>query len=147
MATQVHEVPDGNYLEADGFTIWWSDTQPDRIHLTLSRDERFTDEHGGKPGIRVVFSSNPRSADYNPATFNRLARALDAAGKEAPAEVPVHSRKLADRPKVVAELLGESNAVPEPLLDFAALGWSTCPACFAVVVDSEGHAAACPATK
>jgi hypothetical protein len=55
------------------FNIFWHPGQPDRIHMATS-DSTFTDETGGKPGIRVVFSSNPRSADYNPATFNRLKR-------------------------------------------------------------------------
>lgn len=69
-----------------------------------TNDPLFTDEQGDRPGIRVVFSSNPRSADYNPATFNRLARALDAAGVAAPSPVPVHPRHLRHRDGVINQL-------------------------------------------
>ena len=80
------------------FTAFWDPGQPDRIHLATA-DDRFTDENGAKPGIRIVFSSNPGSADYNPGSYNRVARALRAIGAPAPAEdVVVASRKLKDRP-------------------------------------------------
>lgn len=85
------------------FNIFWHPGQPDRIHMATN-DPTFTDEQGAKPGIRVVFSSNPRSVDYNPATFNRLARALSAAGAAAPAEVPVHPRHLRYRDAVIKQL-------------------------------------------
>lgn len=85
------------YLVIDGFKAWWDEKQPDRIHITNS-DDRFLDDHGVKPGLRIVFSSNPRSADYNPNGYNRVARALRAVGAPAPAEdVPLRSRKLKDR--------------------------------------------------
>jgi hypothetical protein len=62
-----------------------------------SADPRFTDEHGNKLGWHLVFDSNPRSANYNPAYFNRCARALRAAGKAAPPDIRVRSRRLRDR--------------------------------------------------
>ena len=79
------------------FNIFWHPGQPDRIHMATS-DAAFVDEAGGKPGIRVVFSSNPRSADYHPANFNRLARWLAAQGEPAPDPVPVADRQLGRRP-------------------------------------------------
>ncbi len=88
------------------FNIFWASSQPDRIHMATN-DPSFTDEVGGKPGIRVVFSSNPRSVDYNPATFNRLARALKASGADAPEEVPVHPRHLRYRDAVTKKLGAE----------------------------------------
>jgi hypothetical protein len=97
------------------FKIFWHPGQPDRIHMATN-DPAFVDEAGGKPGIRVVFSSNPRSVDYNPSTFNRLARALKAAGAEAPVEVPVHRRHLRYRDAVMRELGVEDvsdNELPE----------------------------------
>ena len=110
------------------FNIFWDPGQPDRIHMATN-DPAFVDEDGGKPGIRVVFSRNPRSADYNPATFNRLARALKAAGAAAPGEVPVHPRHLRYRDAVIKKLgvddvpdnqLPESNSKGKlTLADFA----------------------------
>lgn len=98
------------------FNIFWQPSQPDRIHMATN-DERFVDEDGGKPGIRVVFSSNPRSVDYNPSTFNRLARALAVAGAAAPAEVPIHPRHLRYRDAVIDQLGAapvEDKDLPEP---------------------------------
>jgi len=97
------------------FNIFWSPSQPDRIHMATN-DPEFTDEVGGKPGIRVVFSSNPRSVDYNPATFNRLARALKAGGADAPDEVPVHPRHLRYRDAVIKQL-GAENVPDNDLPD------------------------------
>ncbi len=85
------------------FNIFWHSGQPDRIHMATN-DPSFTDEQGSKPGIRVVFSSNPRSVDYNPATFNRLARALAKAGAAAPSQVPLHPRHLRYRDAVIKQL-------------------------------------------
>ena len=85
------------------FNIFWHPGQPDRIHMATN-DSTFTDETGGKPGIRVVFSSNPRSVDYNPATFNRLARALKDAGAHAPSPVPIHPRHLRYRDAVIKQV-------------------------------------------
>ncbi|UUZ58703.1 hypothetical protein [Nocardioides sp. B-3] len=63
--------------------VWWATTEPERIHFVVA-DGRMTDDLGEKPGLRLVFSSNPKSADYNPANFNRCARMLRDAGKPAP---------------------------------------------------------------
>jgi hypothetical protein len=56
-----------------------------------------TEEDGSKPGLRIVFSSNPESADYNPGNFNRMARYLKANGKSHPETVEKSSRRLRDR--------------------------------------------------
>jgi hypothetical protein len=146
-------------------TIWWAkDSDPTRIHLTTG-DPRFTDENGGRLGLRVVFSSNPRSADYNPGNFNRCARALADAGIAAPDLVPVHPRHLKQRSGVIAELAAEeaaaaadtalgdvadstapaslSTASGASIADPAEYGWATCPICWSIVVDLDAHAATC----
>lgn len=118
------------YLIIDGFKAFWHASQPDRMHLAID-DARFVDENGEKPGIRIVFSSNPASADYNPANFNRLARALREQGAPAPAEdVPVASRKLKDRIAVTP---------PAKQGSVADCGWSECPTCKSIVTDLAGH--------
>lgn len=89
-------IPAGDYLVLDGLNVWWNANDPDRIHLATNRDD-IVDDDGEKPGLRIVVSSNPGSADYNPGNFNRLARWLDANGKAAPATVPKASRRLKDR--------------------------------------------------
>ena len=86
-----------DHLTVDGVTIWWDSSQPTRMHYTVN-DPRFTDAAGERPGIRVVFSSDPKSADYNPNNINRCARALREEGKPAPKhDVPESSRRLRDR--------------------------------------------------
>jgi hypothetical protein len=140
-------------------TVWWAPQETDRVHLTTG-DPRFTDEAGGRLGLQVVFSSNPKSADYNPGNFNRVARALADAGIPAPPEVPVHRRHLRYRSQVMADVaaaetatsaaeqLGE-EAIPEAgapgaagQTDPAEFGWGACDKCKAVVVDLEGHVCA-----
>ncbi len=81
----------------DGFSVWWHEDTPDRIRMATS-DPAIRGEDGDKPGLQVVFSSNPRSADYHPANFNRLARWLAAQGEPAPEPVPVADRQLGRRP-------------------------------------------------
>lgn len=88
------------YDGKDGFMakcrVVWNPKQPDRINFYVSADE-FTDEHGEKAGMWLVFSSNPKSADYNPGYFNRSVRWLKMHNLAQPAETKIHSRKLADR--------------------------------------------------
>lgn len=146
-------------------TIWWAkDSDPTRIHLTTG-DPRFADENGSRLGLRVVFSSNPRSADYNPGNFNRCARALADAGIDAPNLVPVHPRHLKQRSGVIAELAAQDAAAAADtaladvaggtdaaglttasgvtVADPAEYGWATCPTCWSVVVDLDAHAEVC----
>jgi hypothetical protein len=82
-------------------TVWY-DEGTQSIHLTCN-DPRLTDENGQKPGFRTVFNANPRSADYSPANFNRLARYLRQQGKPAPAEAELHPRQLAQRDDVIRQ--------------------------------------------
>ncbi|MDT7805003.1 MAG: hypothetical protein QOI78_8436 [Actinomycetota bacterium] len=83
----------------------WYDEKGGEIHLTCN-DPRLTDENGQKPGFRTVFNANPRSADYSPANFNRLARYLRQQGKPAPAEAELHPRQLAQRDDVIRQAGG-----------------------------------------
>lgn len=126
--------------EKDPFEVWYS-AEDNTIHLTCN-DKRLTDENGQKPGFRVVFSANPRSADYNPGLFNRFARLLRAQDKPAPAEdAPLMSRRLDQRRKVIADLAAVA-VTAEPLgkaADPKAFGWDMCPTCSAVVVNLPKH--------
>jgi hypothetical protein len=105
----------------------------------VTDDPRLTDENRERPGFRVTFNGNPKSADYNPANLNRLARLLCDNGQPAPAEVPVKKRQLSLRSKVIAELTAESVRATGKPADPSVFGWTTCPACSAVVVDVERH--------
>lgn len=88
--------PAGDYLVLNGLNVWWNPSDPDRIHLATSQPD-IVDDHGEKPGLRIVFSSNPNSADFNPGNFNRIARWLAANGKAAPPLTEAASRRLRDR--------------------------------------------------
>jgi hypothetical protein len=82
----------------DGFYVWWHEDTPDRIRLASSNPDIVGDD-GEKPGLQIAFSSNPRSADYHPANFNRLARWLELSGEPHPDPVPVADRRLDRRPQ------------------------------------------------
>ncbi len=90
-------VPAGNYLVLDGLNVWWNPNDPERIHLATNRPD-IVDDAGEKPGLRIVFSNNPNSADYSPGNFNRISRWLTANDKPAPPLVTQASRRLRDRP-------------------------------------------------
>jgi hypothetical protein len=87
------------------FNVWY-DEDNQAIHLTCT-DPRLTDENKQKPGFFTEFNANPRSADYDPANFNRFARYLRQQGKAAPDEVPVHPRQLAQRARVIEVLAAD----------------------------------------
>ena len=90
------DVPSGDYLVLDGLNVWWNPKEPERIHLATNRPD-IVDDNDEKPGLRIVFSSNSRSADYNPGNFNRIARWLRANGKPAPEPVEPGPRRLDQR--------------------------------------------------
>jgi hypothetical protein len=83
--------------------VQWDPANPDRVRLWSANAAELaalgmTDEHGERPGIQLVFSSNVRSADYHPDNLNRMLRVLRQAGRPAPAEdAPRLSRRLRDR--------------------------------------------------
>ena len=82
----------------DGFYVWWHEDTPDRIRLATNNAD-IVGEDGEKPGLQIVFSSNPRSADYHPANFNRMARWLELAGEPHPDPAVVADRQLDRRPR------------------------------------------------
>lgn len=125
--------------EDDPVHVWY-DEGTQSIHLTCN-DRRLTDENGEKPGFRVVFNANPRSADYSPANFNRLARFLRTQGRPAPEEAPLKPRQLNRRQQVIAELMAETAKPAGKPADPVVFGWATCPACTAVVADLDKHRA------
>lgn len=89
------------YTEIEPFQVWWRANQPHEIHL-VSSNPLYNSADGQHPGLWVTFSCNPKSANYHPQNFNRLARALVASDKPAPAEVPEHDRRLNQRSKWIA---------------------------------------------
>ncbi|ALE81252.1 hypothetical protein WY02_25895 [Pseudonocardia sp. AL041005-10] len=119
----------------------WYDPSTESISI-ICDDPRLTDESGRANGLRVTVNANGKSADYNPAVQNRLARYLRLAGKIAPADVPVKKRQLSMRPQVIAELASERSPKIGKAASPEAMGWSMCPACTAVVVDLDRHRAA-----
>lgn len=126
-------------------TLWWAASQPDRIHLVLT-DPRLVDSKGEKPGLRLVLSSNPKSADYSPANFNRCARLLRSLDMPAPAEdVEEHPRHLRYRDKIIDTVLGaDASMVPAsktPRADVREEA-QVCPVCSSYVYDLEVHDAA-----
>ena len=132
-----------------GIKLWWDEKQPDRIHLIFG-GSLFADADGGREGLRIVFSSNPSSADYNPANFNRCARLLHSEGRPAPAPVDEHSRTLAHRNQVISDA-GASQVPslkrPRPMSGadngvFLARALP-CPACACLVVDLNVHDRTC----
>ncbi len=88
--------PEGsNYVRVGDAKIWWQSSQPTEIHYILNDDDF---EHPETDtGLWVKFSSNPKSANYHPANFNRCARVLKKHGKPAPDEVPEGPRRLDKR--------------------------------------------------
>ncbi|WP_328647677.1 hypothetical protein OHS58_07650 [Amycolatopsis sp. NBC_00348] len=99
---------DGNYAilgDAQYPVKIWFHEPSQTMHLTCN-DPGLTDEDGARPGFRVKFNANPRSADYNPATFNRLARYLREHGKPAPDAVALHPRDLPLRDQVIEQAGG-----------------------------------------
>lgn len=120
------------------FTVRW-DQSSGEMHLATS-DPQFTDENGEKHGLLATFSPNPRSANYHPSNFNRCVRALRAAGKPAPDEVPVYPRELKKRGEVTAAL--GARAEGPKAADATQFGWMVCPVCAAVVTSEVKHIAA-----
>ena len=60
-------------------TIWWYPPRPNVINV-CSGDPRFVDDDGGKPGLWI----SVRRCERDRKIWNRLARALAAAGQPAP---------------------------------------------------------------
>lgn len=78
--------------------IHWRPDDDTRINLYVDNPVFFDIRPGASgPGLWIVFSSNPDSADYHPKYFNRCVRALTAAGKNAPPECEEGPRRLGRR--------------------------------------------------
>lgn len=89
-------------LQYGPFEFWWSPDQPNEIHQVTSLTA-FHDDNGERPGLWTTYSCNPKSANYNPANFNRCARAFIEDGQAAPALVEEHGRRLNRRAKLISE--------------------------------------------
>jgi hypothetical protein len=97
--------PKPTYVQIDQigeWTIRWEEPHSQaqhegRMHFQTT-DGPFSNKDGDKPGLHLVFDSNPRSADYNPRYFNRCARALRAQQAYGPsADIEEHPRGLRNR--------------------------------------------------
>lgn len=89
------------FVTDEGFHVWWRPNQPHEIHL-VSSDPLFNSPDGQHPGLWTTASCNPKSANYHPQNFNRLARALKAKGCAHPPVVAEHDRRLNMRAKWIA---------------------------------------------
>jgi len=136
-----------NYLDLSsldqggGFrlNLFWSPKEPSRIHL-ISADPRFVNDAGTGSGLRIQFSSNPKSADYNPNNFNRCARVLKAWGRPAPEEVDVHPRTLRTRDKLIKALSGASAPTSAPAIPTDTDHEATiCLRCWCWVANIDNH--------
>jgi hypothetical protein len=65
--------------------VWFDERQPSEIHLTVN-DEDVAHPASGKEGLHLAISSNPRSANFDPKTFNTLRALLNKFDKLAPPE-------------------------------------------------------------
>ncbi|HEV2757377.1 MAG TPA: hypothetical protein VG318_16550 [Actinomycetota bacterium] len=64
--------------------VWFDERQPSEIHLTVN-DEDLSHPQSGKDGLHLVLSSNPRSANFDPKSFNTLRALLAGFDKPCPA--------------------------------------------------------------
>jgi hypothetical protein len=81
----------GDYVSLTKVKIWFTPNQPNEIHLT-SDDPDLTHPNTDD-GMRVVFSTNKKSANYHPANFNRCRAILKKYGKT----FPEHAADEGDR--------------------------------------------------
>lgn len=137
------DLADANHGGGHPINLWWSDAQPDRIHLVLT-DPRLVDSQGDKPGLRLVLSSNPKSADYSPANYNRSARLLRSLGMPAPAEdVNEHPRHLRYRDSVIESVFtgaeGTAKAPSDNEVAVVPVGAVSCQVCWCYVADLTKH--------
>jgi len=75
----------------------WAPRPPPAGSASTPTRQEMVNEAGGQHGFWTTFSTNPKSANYDPANFNRLSRWLESPGIEAPPQVPVGSRRLGTR--------------------------------------------------
>jgi hypothetical protein len=85
----------GDYVDLGGAHVWWTSDSPDEIQVTSDDPDLHHPSTG--PGMRIVFSANPRSANYHPANFNRCRQVLLQYGKSAPPEPAVEGDRRLDR--------------------------------------------------
>lgn len=65
----------GANVRLDGpVNVWFDSKQPTEVHLTVN-DPALVHPESGKDGLHLAISSRPRSANFDPKTFNTL-RAL-----------------------------------------------------------------------
>lgn len=93
--------------------VWWRPDDPTEIFMTLVTP-KLTDENKQRPGMWNTYSTNWRSANYDPANFNRLARFLADNNLAAPPQVEVGSRRLSVRFKKWMSSTAPSSALEPP---------------------------------
>jgi hypothetical protein len=75
----------GGNVRLDGSSVWFDPDNPTQINVSLN-DLDLVHPVTGKEGLILVASSNPRSANFDPKTFNTLRDLLVRFGKNHPAE-------------------------------------------------------------
>jgi hypothetical protein len=85
---------DTAYTSAHGLRVWW---RPGSDTIECALNDPAFHHPGTGTGLRIAFSSNPKSANYHPANWNRCVRALTAHGKPAPALIPEGPRRWDQR--------------------------------------------------
>ena len=63
--------------------VWFDSHQPTEIHLTFN-DEHLVHPESGKDGLHLIVSSNPKSTNFDPKSFNTMRALLTQFEKPAP---------------------------------------------------------------
>jgi len=81
LMSKIPLLPKGTAYEFTAKIRMHQDTaDPERVRMYIDHP-KFTDANDEHPGMQIVFTARPQSADYNPNNFNRVYALLcDAAG-------------------------------------------------------------------
>lgn len=86
----------GGNVRLDSASVWFDPDGPTEIHITLG-DPELTHPDTGKEGLILSVSSNPRSANFDPKTFNTLRDLLRRFGKPHPVDTDESIPRRFDR--------------------------------------------------
>ena len=85
----------------------------DRIRVFVANSD-IRDENAERPGLQLAVSSNWRSADYAPLSFNRLGRYFDFNGEPMPVLAEPGDRRLKARLQRLIDWAFEKDQEPTP---------------------------------
>jgi hypothetical protein len=75
--------PASSYLLHLRLSVWFEDNS---VRLATG-DPRFVADDGSTPGLQIVFSADPMSADYHPGNYNTMVRWGKSVGLRVPEPV------------------------------------------------------------